>query len=161
MRTLSITFFALLVAAPLVAHSANAEPVGRLFFTPDQRAVLDKLRAKGVKGASVEAPPAAAASLPEQPPEPEPPPAPITLDGYVRRSSGKSTTWINQVPHNEQEVSLGIRVRQLLSRPPAISIVLPSGKRVNLKAGQTFDRTTGKVSEVYDPAPPQPEPLPK
>ena len=160
MRTLLITFFALLVAAPLASHSANAEPIGRLFFTPEQRAVLDKLRAKGIKGASVEEPPTAAA-FPEQPPEPEPPPAPITLDGFVRRSSGKSTTWINQVPHNEQEVSQGIRVRQRLSRPPAISIVLPSGKQVNLKAGQSFDRTTGKVSEVYDPAPPEPEPLPK
>ena len=134
---------------PQVSAGADVAPVGRLFSTPAERAVLDRLR-QNIKPDSALSEQADAA-VPTTPAEPVR--EQFTLDGFVRRSSGKNTTWINQIPQTEGEISHGIRVRQQLSRAPAVSILLPSGKRLKLKAGQTFDGVTGKVSEVYEAIP--------
>ena len=70
----------------LAAEVARAGPFGRLFHTPEQRAALDALRKNG-----------------PQPPESRtvkalPSPEPARLDGYVLRSDGPSTLWINGRP---------------------------------------------------------------
>src|SRR2546423_536327 len=75
MRLMTVIF--LLV---LLAPSARAQEIGRLFFTPQQRADLDARRK-----ARVPDKPAAAAVA-----------SPVTrLDGYVKRSGAPSTVWIN------------------------------------------------------------------
>lgn len=122
----------LLMIAFLPGHAvcAGAEPLGRLFFSPDERAMLDRMRQKN-SGSTV--------SATEQ----------ITLNGIVRRSSGKTTAWINQVPQNENETPQGIAVQQGKTSKPSALLLLPSGKQVQLKAGQTFDTTRGKIREGY------------
>ena len=122
---------------PAMADSApgkdkiEAIHIGRLFYSTDERAMLDQMRNnKGGKSTS--------------------PTEQFTLNGIVRRSSGKSTTWINQLPQRENEAPQGIAVRQSASSRSAAQLMLPSGKQVNLKAGQTFDATKGKVLENYD-----------
>ena len=79
MRTarLSLALLVALLAAPAVAAT---EDLGVLFHTPAERARLDKLR-RGEPSES--AGPVAA--------KPE-------VTGYVRRSDGRSTIWINGVP---------------------------------------------------------------
>lgn len=74
----------------------------------------------------------------------------ITLNGIVRRSSGKTTAWINQLPQHENEAPQGIVVQQGQISKPAALLVLPSGRQVSLKAGQTFDTTKGKIREGYE-----------
>ena len=125
----------LLMIAFLPGHAvcAGAEPLGRLFFSPDERAMLDRMRQKN-GGSTVTAT--------EQ----------VTLNGIVRRSSGKTTAWINQVPQNENETPQGIAVQQGKTSKPSALLLLPSGRQVNLKAGQTFDTTKGKVREGYENA---------
>ena len=60
---------------------AQAQELGRLFFTPEQRAALDARRKARVPDKP------AAASAVEQP---------VTrVDGAVRRSGGRSTVWVN------------------------------------------------------------------
>ena len=131
---------------------AEVVPIGRLFSTPAQRANLDRLRQSTKRGEAIKL--ASEEATPELPVLPvEPVHEQFSLDGFVRRSSGKGTTWINQVPQNEGAVSQNILVRQQLSKPPAVSILLPSGKRINLKVGQTFDTVSGRVLEVYESAP--------
>lgn len=122
----------LLMIAFLPGHAvcAGAEPLGRLFFSPDERAMLDRMRQKN-SGSTV--------SATEQ----------ITLNGIVRRSSGKTTAWINQVPQNENETPQGIAVQQGKTSKPSALLLLPSGRQVQLKAGQTFDTTRGKIREGY------------
>ena len=144
--TLAAFIFFLL---PCVCQGAEVAPIGRLFSTPAERAELDRLRQHGepAKLANDQS----TAAVPVTPAEPVR--EQFTLDGFVRRSSGKGTTWINQIPQNEGAVSQNIRVRQQLSKPPAVSILLPSGKRLALKVGQTFDATTGEIIEVLEPAP--------
>ena len=111
----------------------ESHKIGRLFFSPDERAMLDRLRQKS-GGSTV--------SATEE----------ITLNGIVRRSSGKTTAWINQLPQHENETPQGITVRQGPASKPSTLLLLPSGRQVNLKAGQTFDATKGKVRESYEGA---------
>jgi hypothetical protein len=137
------------LSLPSFSVAADSMPVGRLFSTPSERAALDLLRQKTKLGSELKVTTEAAAADVVVEPVPEQ----FTLDGFVRRSSGKNTTWINQMPQTEDETSRGIRVRQQISKAPAVSILLPSGKRLRLKAGQTFDQPSGKVSEVYEALP--------
>lgn len=76
----------------------------------------------------------------------------ITLNGIVQRSGGKSTAWINQMPQHENETSQGVAVQPGKTSKPSAVLLLPSGKKVQLKAGQTFDTAKGKVREGYEDA---------
>ncbi len=71
----------------LAAMPLRGEPLGRLFFTPEQRALLDQQRLRNQPAAPGNAPDAAAYSL----------------DGRVHRSSGRDTTWINGTPLSEKD----------------------------------------------------------
>ena len=120
----------MLIAAP----AAQSQEVGRLFFTPDQRANLDQRRK-----ARVPDKPAAAAAVA----------APVTrVDGYVTRSAGPSTVWINgeSVPENAPEAP---RIDSGRERSGSVSIsVGESGKRMRLKPGESLDRGNGEVHDV-------------
>ena len=117
MRLLLLLAFAL--PAPV-----QAQELGRLFFTPEQRAALDARRK-----ARVPDKPAANTVV-----------SPTTrLDGYVRRSQGPSTVWVNGV--NVDEASPGSDAR--VSVP-----VGDSGARVGLKPGETLDRGSGEVRDL-------------
>lgn len=111
----------------------ESHKIGRLFFSPGERATLDQIRQKS-SGNTI--------SPTEQ----------ITLNGIVRRSSGKNTTWINRLPQHENEAPQGVAVQQDPASKPSALLLLPSGRQVNLKAGQTFDTTKGKVREGYEDA---------
>ncbi len=115
----------------LAASAPRAELAGRFFFAPQERAALDALRNTGV------APGVGAAS------------GPITVNGLVSRSSGKSTIWINQVPQRENENPQGVTIQQGKTSKPSAVLLLPSGKKVEIKPGQTFDAGKGKIREGY------------
>jgi hypothetical protein len=122
---------ALFVLGILVAPSLHAQqpPLGRLFFTAEQRATLDARRRAGVpdQGAPVAASPT------------------TRLDGYVRRSGGKSTVWVNGLPIPESAPDAP-RIG-----PGEARVAVPVGEsraRVGLKPGETLDRGTGAVRDV-------------
>jgi hypothetical protein len=73
---------AILAFAALGAHGAGVDELGTLFTTPDERARLDKLR----RGEPIErgAVPGAAAGR--------------ALTGFVQRSDGRTTVWIDGDP---------------------------------------------------------------
>jgi hypothetical protein len=117
-------FFAAL-AAILVgfAAPADAEELGRLFFTPQQRQDLDRRRA--TNRAEEEAP-----QIRE---------GPLTLEGHVQRSGGRTTTWINGVPQYDSHTS----------RDPARVVVVPNEGEpgVSLKVGQIYERASAEVRD--------------
>lgn len=123
--------------SPMLASAADPGAIGRLFHSPEERRVLDQLR-RG-DGRNSEMPDSAVAA--QQ----------ITLDGIVKRNNGKSTTWINQIPQNGNKNLQGVQVLQEHSAPSTASLQLSTGKRVNLKAGQTYDIVSGKVEDVIKP----------
>lgn len=136
----------LLTAIFLLGHTAGAgaEPLGRLFFNPDERARLDQMRNSNTLDYT---------QIGQMPTEQ------ITLNGIVRRSSGKTTAWVNQVPQRENEMQ-GVTVLKSKTKSPLVPLQLPSGKQIRLKPGQTFDTTKGQIREGYedaaDPLPAEP-----
>ena len=79
MRRCAALMFAAAVALPAPAHAQSA--LGRLFFSPAERAALDR---------DTDTPSDAAESTPR------------TLNGIVRRSDGKATVWIDGQPQTRQ-----------------------------------------------------------
>ena len=116
-----LSFFLILTAG----QSSYADIPGRLFFTPQQRATLDNARA--------------------QTHEPKAGPAPlsgsVTFKGYVQRSDGHTTVWVNREALHDQALDHG-------KGPPTLRV--PTATRwVPLKAGQRMDATSGSVEEGY------------
>jgi len=123
----------------LIPAYAVEQPIGRLFSSPRERATLDQIRQQSSRdrvGVTVPV----EEQLSNQ----------VMLDGFVKKNNGKTTVWINQVPQHGQESPQGITILQSGRNAPVVSMRLPSGKNVNLRAGQTFDATNGKVTDVYD-----------
>ena len=119
----------------LLPAAATAQELGRLFFTPEQRANLD-LRRK--------------ARMPDKPAAPSGS-APLTrIDGYVKRSNGPSTIWINGESLGE---SAPEAPRIDTARPDSGAVWLNASEgrgRVPLKPGETLDRGNGDVRDVIE-----------
>ena len=115
------------IALLLIPASGVSQEVGRLFFTPEQRAALDARR----KARVPDKPAAVVVTSPT-----------TKLDGYVKRSGGTSTVWINGEPLPE---SAGDAPRI----GPRVSIsVGEGGRRAALRPGEVLDRGTGEVRDV-------------
>ena len=129
-----------LIAGALFATSAiAAQPIGRLFLTPQERQALDNLRERGVVEGSDKVALA---------PEPISTAQHLTVNGIVRRSDGQSAVWLNQL----QQSGSGIAVLSSRNQTGAVRLRLPSGKSVAMKAGQTFDMEQGIIREGYEGA---------
>lgn len=129
MRQALCLFLAWALLAPGAA-SAQAQ-LGRLFFTPEQREALDARR----KARLPDKPAAVAAS-------------PTTrIDGYVKRSSGKSTLWLDGYAVRDGAQPEGLRVRAGPDPSRVTVRVGEEGRPIELKVGQTLDRGSGEVTE--------------
>ena len=130
------TILAMLLAtgAPL-ARAQGAPELGRLFLTPEQRNMLDARR----KAKVPDKPSAAAAESPY-----------TRVDGTVRRSGGRSTVWVDGEPVTETTRSdTAARLSPRGARGEEVSIQVGEAKdRVNLRPGETLDRTSGQVVDV-------------
>ncbi|MGH8706060.1 MAG: hypothetical protein ACREUO_11680 [Burkholderiales bacterium] len=119
-----------LLAAP--APSA-AQELGRLFFTPEQRAALDARRKARI-------PDKPAAVVVESPT--------TRVDGYVQRSGGRSTVWVNGEPTPEGAQPDGMRLNPARNDPSRFSVSIGERERpFELKIGQKLDRGTGEVRD--------------
>ncbi|HXZ91617.1 MAG TPA: hypothetical protein VEG36_01935 [Burkholderiales bacterium] len=124
------------IALAACAAAAQAEELGRLFFTPEQRAQLDERRKAHV-------PDKPAAVLIESPS--------TRLDGYVKRAHGKSTLFVNGEAIPEGVETEGMRVvPDRASTDRATIFTGDGGRRVPLKVGESLDRGTGAVRDVVD-----------
>ena len=116
------------------AASAVAQDLGRLFFTPEQRAERAARRTARV-------PDRPAAVVTESPG--------TTLDGYVMRSNGKSTVFLNGEPITEGADAKRAQVVPSRDDPSRATLELgEGGRRIPLKVGESLDRSTGEVSDV-------------
>lgn len=131
-----------------LSSASAADPMGRLFFTPAQRAQLETARAQRDRRAPV---PTAETEKESEaaPPAPQGPEI-VTYNGIVRRSDGKSTVWINgkaitERNRDESSVSvLGVR------RDGAVSIAVPQADRsASLRVGQSVEVMSGTIEESY------------
>ena len=104
---------------------AQSEPLGRLFFTPEKRAALDRQRQLNLTQVRE-----AADDNPV-----------LTVNGLVRRSGGRSTTWVNGAAVDETNAI------------PGTTVSTGQGATVNvgerkLKVGESLNQTTGEKEDV-------------
>lgn len=129
----------------LGAGTAAGAELGRLFFTPAQRATLDTMREKNIGKEAVS----------EK--EPAPPlPQNVTLDGVVRRSDGKNTVWLNSRAVTAPKAG-GIGVSTGKSDNRVRLNVPESGRSIDLKVGQTAEIVSGTIAENYSRRAPLPQ----
>lgn len=123
--------FAAAIASTSGAH-AEVQALGRLFFTPERRAVFDRQRHLNVEQARVVEG------------------GKLTLDGVVQRSSGKTTVWINGVPHDDHASSAEVQSR--IDRHDPSRVTLKAGDEVpsSLKVGESINRATGERQDGLD-----------
>lgn len=111
--------------------SAHADDItiARLFFTPAERAALDKARQEKPSPR----PPASEEA-------PAPVESPLSVNGIVRRTDGKSTVWVNAKPIQEGDPQVKIG--------PANSTIIKrsNGQEVAIEPGQFFDPASSKVT---------------
>ena len=97
----------------ILMPNLQAQELGRLFFTPEQRQALDARRK-----ARVPDKPATAVASPT-----------TRLDGYVKRSSGPSTVWVN-----------GESLLETAPEAPRIGVTRTNDGRVSVTVGESGAR---------------------
>jgi hypothetical protein len=117
----------LLIALLVNGNPCFAQEVGRLFFTPDQRSALDARR----KARVPDKPAAVVVASPT-----------TRVDGFVKRSTGPSTVWVNGEPLPE-----GTGDAPRIGPRGSISVD-DGGRRTALRPGEVLDRGTGEVRDV-------------
>ena len=130
--------------------SCAAEPIGRLFSSPNERSNLDYLRqTKKVNVPAVinEAP---VERIEQIAPAPVVLPDAINLQGYVKRNDGKQgTVWINDKAVSENSSNKEVQVGHLNNSNNQVPIKLTAnGKQLKLKAGQVYTPKTNKIREA-------------
>lgn len=139
MRTVHGAFLLGLLGITALPASA-AEPLGRLFTTPEQRRALDALREAGgttpADTAGLE--PSAAAPVDRQ----------VLLNGVVSRSLGPDVVWVNGARTGAADAR--IRLRRGPDRSNRVTLEDGAdGSSVRLKPGQYWEPATGRVADCY------------
>jgi len=124
--------FLLLLCVLGLPARAGAQELGRLFFTPEQREALDARRK---------------ARLPDRPAAVEISPT-TRVDGYVKRSQGKSTVWLDGYALPDGAQPEGLRVRPGADPSQVTVVVGEDNRRIDLRVGETLDRASGEVKDV-------------
>lgn len=101
-----------------------AEPLGRLFFTPEQRAQLDRRRDNKVREVQVVQG------------------ATLSVDGVVRGPSGRSTVWVNGTPQYGDARKSGIAAIVQPGDSGRVTVLAGDEKPASLRVGEKIDRAT-------------------
>ena len=147
MRTVHSAFLLGLLGITALPASA-AEPLGRLFTTPEQRRALDALREAG--GAT----PADTAGL--EPSAAAPVDGQVVLNGVVSRSLGPDVVWVNGARTGAADAR--IRLRRGPDRSNRVTLEdAADGSSVRLKPGQYWEPATGggAPAKSQDATPPE------
>ncbi len=129
--------FLAIVLLAIAQLAPAAEPIGRIFYTPEQRAELDSLRSRRVVATQVRN---------------EPTPEFVTYNGIVRRSDGKATVWVNGESLSEAELRDKQSIIGRIDRSGQILLQTPQAKssgQLRLKVGQSAELLSGRIDESY------------
>ena len=137
---MTVRLFALIATFLLISGSravlAQDEALGRLFYTPGQRAALDaNIRSTKRAKKTVPLPPS------------------VTFNGVVTRSDGERTVWIDGRAYHRAESS-DVEVITQPANPGEAEIKIEGvRRRMPVRVGQRLDPATGKTYELYEQAP--------
>ena len=122
--TVLVSALSLLCVPAAIAQA----PLGRLFFTPERRAALERQRQLNIQEAqAIEG-------------------STLSLDGVVVRSSGKRTVWINHRAQHDATAPSGV-VAHVSGREPG-NAMLSAGDEApaRLKVGESINRATRETA---------------
>ena len=158
------------------APTLQAEGLGRLFTTPKQRAMLEKLRLPQKEKPPVQTyePIVVVDHSDYKPPKsiytgevitqetlyPEPEiviiPAPvipkITVNGFVKRSGGRSTAWVNGINTNDgyfEPQHIKVNPHRVGRDHVHVEVDDINIGDVSMKVGQTLDPDAAKITDSY------------
>lgn len=125
----------------LAASGVGAQPLGRLFFTPAERAELDLARVRTRQ-------PAPPVPTSEPPAISKPLPVRIAYGGVVRRSDGRSMLWINGRLVDEQDALAKLDLQGRVSPDGSVELqVAETDGHVRVKVGQSVEVPGRRVAE--------------
>jgi hypothetical protein len=138
-----------LFALAAFATVVEAQDLGRLFTTPEEREMLEALRRQPPKP-QIEAVPVVTPTVESAPVVPN-----VTMNGLVRRSRGRGMVWVNGVTSLEGDLDAqGIAVDVGAMSGTTLPVRIGNAPlAVGLKPGQTYDTGEAQVREVYQTVP--------
>lgn len=123
-----------------------ADDLGRLFFTPAERALLDAERSAAHEPTATAEP-----AVPTPAPAPA---APLAVNGLVVRGRGPSTVWIDGAMRTGTDLAAdagrGLRIAR-----EAVEVD-GGGTRTRVKPGQVYDPDAGHILEGFEYVPEHP-----
>lgn len=135
-------------------QAVPGDDFGRLFSRQNERKNLDILR----QNQKLKVVTPQDALQPESTEDVEPPelPDPITMQGYVKRSDGSSTVWINNKAVQEDSSVDNAQIGRLNPQKnnagassDSLNVKIPAnGKHIRLKAGQVYMPETNQIREL-------------
>ncbi len=145
------SIFTIIVVTLLFVHvdNLNADELGRLFTTVEERIKLEELRQdKPMEIKIVDIDIDETEDVKEQETEI----GGITVNGLVYRKDGKSTAWINNSNTYQGDMSNQyLRVDAENINPEHVQVELPASvTKITLKAGQTYDPATAEIIDLTD-----------
>ncbi len=143
-----ITRFTLGILCTVLAATGWADRsvtqfTGRMFTTPEERNILDKMRQDIEKEAIQE--------RMAEGPKTRRRASPLRVDGLVVRRDGQSTVWVDGRPVSSLKGrEQGIRIESGHVEPAEVSVRLPDeAEPVHLRPGQRYNPRTGQVTESF------------
>ena len=124
-------FLAFLLVATCIPFPVGSEELGRLFFTPERRQMLDRQRQFNIQERK---------EIPEDPT--------LTINGVVTRSSGKRTVWINGTAQEEKDISSGVIASPNRKDPGRVVVQASEASAAEVGVGGTVNRNTGEASDL-------------
>ena len=144
-----ITRFTLGILCTVLAATGWADRsvtqfTGRMFTTPEERNILDKMRQDIEKEASQQ-------KRMAEGPKPIRRASPLRVDGLVVRRDGQSTVWVDGRPVSSLKGrEQGIQIESGQVEPAEVSVRLPDkAEPVHLRPGQRYNPRTGQVTESF------------
>lgn len=136
----------MVIPASVWAAGETPQRLGKLFLSPAERASLEVIRrnspspdkiiaASDIEEDKVDIPAEAVASTP------------VMVKGYIRRSDGKNTVWVNNQALTEKTATREFAVGALQKNSGQVQVTVngTEKKTVALKPGQIYDPSSGQT----------------
>lgn len=122
---------AFFLLAALVSAPCGGQELGRLFFSPAERAALDAQRRTGAVAPQV------------------PSPAPMRVDGYVVRSGAAPTVWVNGSTAGPGSATDEVRITPGAQGSGEVAVSRRHDRTSRrVKVGNTLDAASGQVQDL-------------
>lgn len=121
------------VLSPTASSGETSGQLGRLFFTPERRQILDRQRQLNI-----------------QEKQEIPVDTALTINGVVTRSSGKRTVWINGVSQDEKDLPGSVAATPNRTNPGRVTLRADQSPVADAKVGETVSRDTGVSTDLLN-----------